>query len=1027
MITATCAVTLDAAPASAAFCKYALIDGSAVGYLNGVPDKTRSDFVPGRGYVTFAAGQTEASISVQIEDGIPSAYSKTFYIVLYDAYGCEVDGKPVKCVISYDGSTVEAANDDIDLYTPQDKVLPVETLPDAYMHLSFSSPENNRGTDRNNILNRYADWITRPYYAYHASKGLRYQRLCSAWDTMQNQPFGDMDPIGQRMQRRAVFFATQYGIKTFLSNHSNSQFGLDGCCGVLGDGILTPAFYRDMLQKQTRAFADIPGFVGLQINAEAAGPSLHGMTNDLWYAYARIGVDAVRSINDQIYILLDCAGGGATPYKFVENNTGFVGLPDFAYRTYIVCDPYADAYSGSGSAYTDEIYIVGDGFVSGHQTDETIIAYRIAQFLPWLRENGIRLMVGETAGGNQDRIGSLDAIKSGKIAEYTSRYCFENNIPMGVWCCGPDFNTRSYGPYNTVMLNYALTFDPIGSTLRYGPYEGGPVAATLAGFQKWMQPDITTTFKLNWQVAVSGSVAVIEVTANFSVPYPFSAAIDDGGLGGSFSPRAIAYTGNIPVQSYSSVYTPASGMFVAVLGVTNNAGFPVIRPKRQVFFDEDLFGTVGLSPEILVWPLKVVPGYAGPAMTIVSEDFSRALDVSYSAGGSAVYRVGATIDGNAVTAFEPGTPRIKTLYDQSGNGNHIGPYLGEVARWAPDGSTNYPPSAPTDYPRLVPGRDVPFLVPHFGADFGSHDFVPNRMDAKLDIDGKLSYSFITAVSNTADIDGGNYLFKYTNTLTTNIIGPHGAINFNAFENVSTNIQIKGNSLNFVEIYYFGGEQVWSHDGMSSAENYPTIVFTDGTSGQSYEISLDSSTVTMTPDGGSPVSSPAIIDAMPGGRTRIHWSETAGTVLVLDIQSSGAGTLVSLDVSGGYLRVYLNGVQVADMPAAGMLRDLDNGYLNIGWDRWSAPATTFELVGFIGIPSTVTAAQRAKIYTVMTASLSAGAAVATLPPGPVRGTATDLLHPDAAGNIILDDPVPSTDPQVPGALWETGGAIIRSKG
>lgn len=961
MATAKFTVSLDQPAAERAFVKWATVDGSASAQLTGRPDVAYAEYTAARGYAIFEVGQSQATVEIEVSDNVSSPQSLTFHLVLFDAYGCVPDTAPVPCVISYNGST-EQAPDDIAAYAPADTIAPVDPINDYALYLSFSGPENARWGDQQNVLNRFASWPTENYARYYGQAGLRYMRLCSAYDLTQQCLWGDPDPVAQRMLRKSVALFGKYGIKSFISQHSNSMFSIEGCVASFGDGVFTECAYADTMQKIMRLVQDLPDVVCMALNSEPLGSNVPGQSDAVWWRYAAVGLSAVRQVNRQMMVAID-SGSTGTLWNWPDHNSGLATLRDPAARSLFVSDIYLDSGTGSMASFWDEIVVQGDAFYYGRPVDATLGPRRLDLIKPWLAEYGWRLMVGETACGWYDAYNQPGAEKWIAACDAYARACLDNKYVLGVWTAGNDFD-YVYNVGNNLILNrYPYTTDPVGSSNRYGPYMEGPEAPPFTAYKRWFGPAAEVYYALQTSISVNGASCAVQIATNFDPPTAFTAAIDDAGAGGSVAGgNAIAFDAGA-AQTRVATYTGPAGTCVATLGLTATIYAQVKPATQKVFFDVDMFGTLGLAPVLVIWPVRLVPGYAGPCVTLLRSDQGATRAFGFAGGGSPVQGIGAAVDVSAVDAWDAGTPLVVRYHDQSGNGRDLGPYRGEDCQWSEDGSKG-PASTPADYPRYMLARDVPYRVPHFGADFGVYDRGSqraNRMDAVLPIDGALDYSWIVAFGATVAIGQDDYVACLSYSGTNFIVGPNGVVQAAGATTARGDIGLRLNNLNIVEVYYSGGALLRQDTG--SASN-TTITMPDGTV---IVADLDKQQVSVKPPGGSAtVYSGAV--TYPGDQYDVRWTDSAGHYNHL-LSGWGGSGVWSVTDGQGTLKCRLNGTQTVSLPASGFLVDPYNGILNVCWNRFFLSVTVADFIGIIAIPGAVTDAQRDVIYHSLRASLA----------------------------------------------------------
>lgn len=1015
MATAVFTISLDQPAAEPAYVKWATVDGSASCMLNGRPDVARAEYTAARGYAVFAPGESQATVEIEVTDSVTSQQSLTLYLVLYDAYNCIASPDPVKCVISYNGSTTEAPGDDIDWYLPTGVAAQVDPLPDFFVYNSFSGPENARWASRDNPLARFAQWMTEPYARYYGERDLQCLRQCSAWDLTQNNLWGDLDPISLRMLRRSMFLAQKYGMTSLLSQHSNSMFALDGCVAVLGDGIFTERAFADTITKIVGGFADIQGFVGTALNSEpwSGAP---GLGDDVWWRFAAVGLAAVRAINNQIYVAIDASTTG-TLWNWATHNAGLATMRDPAGRAWIVSDIYLDSGTGAMASFWDDTEAQGDAFYYSKPVDQTLGPRRLELIIPWLRQNGWRLMIGESGFGWYDAYNQLSSAKWSAAADAYARACRENGVVLGLWTSGADFN-YVYDVGDGLYLNrYPYITDPIGSSNRYGPYETGPEAPPFAAFRRWFGPDESVGYALKISATVTGGTCAVQCVAGFLPPWPVDATVDDAGMGGTVA-GAIQIDAGMPNQARTVTYTAPAGACAVTIGLDATANIPVQPAALKLFLDQDLFPALGLSPSLVVWPVRLVKGYAGPCVTLLRSDGQAQQTFGFTLGGSPVDAIGAAVDASAVAAWDAGTPLVVRYHDQSGNGRDLGPYQGEDCQWSEDGSRG-PDSTSSDYPRYMLARDVPYLVPHFGGDFGDYDVAArraNRMDVTLPIDGALTYSWVVAFGANIAVGQDDYIACYSYAGKNFVVGPNGIVQAVGAMTATAPAGLDLNNLNIVEVYYTGGGLLKNEAG--TADN-TTSTLPDGTV---IAADLDAGTVAVTTPGGTATVYQASV-AYPGSQYDLRWQDSDGHYNRL-LAGWGGDSAWTVTDGNGRLTCWLNGAQTISLPAAGFLLDPYNGVLNIGWNRFYLSVTVADLIGVIAIPGPVTAAQRGVLYHSLLASLATGSV--TGGSAGVGGVPGSVMHVDGAGNLVLDVDVPGTDPAAANALWTQGGSLMLSR-
>ncbi|MFT9091576.1 MAG: hypothetical protein ABF479_11330 [Gluconacetobacter sp.] len=698
------------------------------------------------------------------------------------------------------------------------------------------------------------------------------------------------------------------------------------------------------------------------------------MTTDIFNRFSQIGLSAVREVNDQIYVLVDGIGGN--PTQFGSLNAGIANIKDPSNRDFIVWDIYLDTYSGGGAPYMDDIMKEGDGY-SNYPINADTGPRRLEWVKPFAKQYDWKFMIGETGGGQQDAKESLSSDSWKEVVTGMTNGCYYGNIPMGIWCSGPQFNGY-YTDFSGQHENtYPLTLDPFGSTTRYGIYENGPESPVLGQFSRYFEPDISLSWKLIPSVTVnSDNTSVVTVDFPYNPTYSFDINVLDGGANGNFpNGSGATITENLPTQTHTIDYTPEKGVCCALfsLSETNTDTILVSPSSLQIFFNTDMFVDLGLSPTTVIWPCRLVADYKGPAFSLTKSDGTSPTDFSYTLGG-AENGIGATVDPAAVSQFSSDTPLVKTWYDQSGNGADLGPFQGEDSQWGNVTTTN-PPSTYSDYPRYMMARDVNFYIPHFGGDFG--DFSTsgrryNRMDMTLPIDGEMNYTFFFAFGANIAIGLDDYTFTYSYSQKNFIFGPNSQLNITGENEIVTNVPFVKSQLNIYSVEYNGGSLFSSEDGNTTSESGSLILnFVGGSSGITIGANQSTGEISVTASGSSSSTTYTaghylVSSGEFNGGMRFVWSDnTYIYVLLTEYWGSARYLIYKKD---GYLRIYKNGSQIYTASAEGPIVDQFNGIMNVCWNRFYPSCTVSDVIGFIGIDSSVTDHQRTTIYNNLYSSL-----------------------------------------------------------
>mgnify|MGYP003362084739 CR=1 FL=1 len=605
------------------------------------------------------------------------------------------------------------------------------------------------------------------YFKYCAAYGLFTIRVSFPWENFQPNLADVPDPIALSIVTAIDTAAVAYGISIILDPmHNYGKRVVNGVTQYVGDTVVTGNVFAQSWLKIAQACADFTSIVGYEL---MFAPTLYGanITEVTWTACAQNAITQIRTVDSDRAILVD-GFAASVAYSWSASNPDLHTLQDPANKL-VFCARVRLDRDGSGNYYNWATEVAaGDALgIGGTALDETVGVRRLTDFVSWCKFYGFNGLVHEIAVSDDRGLHAYSTYAASIFPQdvygwditlsKTLSYLAENNIPALMLGSGPQYWKGITDSLGVVWDRHPLCIDPISAV--YDTTTSADVAdysgmmSTQLGVVEYytrakVMPDqYTVTIDPTVTVENGDRIQSCTVTVNgyISRPFVISLVREDGS---NIPGLALQVTGtgtdsvqipagvNVMVRATiltatadTLTHTTAENqqVYKEPLIFTNDGG--LINPAPVVLDPNmDLFTSLGITAEAIIWPRLLSSAYTGNAVTLLSSDGLTTKSFGFT--GTAL---GSGIDTTAITAWEKSS-YVVSMLDQSGNANNL---------TTVDGGT------PTDYPAFVASTDRSLPGAQWGYTNTSGAIARNRMAIGLDVGSTNQFAVIFAVSVNA--------------------------------------------------------------------------------------------------------------------------------------------------------------------------------------------------------------------------------------------------------------------------------------
>jgi endoglucanase len=219
---------------------------------------------------------------------------------------------------------------------------------------------------------------------YYRGKGFRVIRLTFLWERLQPRLFEAFDEEELRRLEDFLSAAGTRGMKAIIGPHNYARYRIDGEPQLIGTAAVPAEAFADLWRRLARHFRGNEAIFAYTLMNEPHD------TGGLWKDTAQTGLDAIREADAErtVYVPGD---EWSSALRWRDYNEELI-LDDPSDRLVYDAHLYFDRNS---SGFYEEGYDAGAA-----QPD--IGSQRVAPFLAWLREHGLRGVVTEYGVPNDD-------------------------------------------------------------------------------------------------------------------------------------------------------------------------------------------------------------------------------------------------------------------------------------------------------------------------------------------------------------------------------------------------------------------------------------------------------------------------------------------------------------------------------------------------------------------------------------------------------------------------------------------------
>ncbi len=242
----------------------------------------------------------------------------------------------------------------------------------TFYGVNFSGAEFGVSTDGAFDYSQAPMWFPKGHYDYFKAKGFNLARIPVAWDRLQPNLNGPLDPTYFAKLDAAVVYATSIGLTVVIDIHNYAR--RNGA--LIGSSTVLNSAFNDLWAKLANTYKSNPKVIFGLMNEP------HDMPTAQWLATANSVSAAIRAT-------------GATNTIFVSAN--YWGGPEAWMNGEM--DGYLD------SNYVIEVHRYLNSNGSGQTSDvvsSTILRDRLSSMVAWCKSRGKKFFLGEFSTGPTD-------------------------------------------------------------------------------------------------------------------------------------------------------------------------------------------------------------------------------------------------------------------------------------------------------------------------------------------------------------------------------------------------------------------------------------------------------------------------------------------------------------------------------------------------------------------------------------------------------------------------------------------------
>jgi endoglucanase len=214
---------------------------------------------------------------------------------------------------------------------------------------------------------------------YYLSKGMSTFRIGFTWERLQSAAYGELDTTYGAKLRAIVSYATSKGATVIVSPHNFARY-----YGVtVGSAKVPSAVFADFWRRLSSEWGSNPNVMFNLVNEP------HDIPTEQWVDAANAAIAAIRKTGATNVVVVPGNGwtgahSWASSAYGTPNTIAMLKISDPADNVVFEAHQYMDATSGGSN---------------GQCVSTTVGTERLEPFVTWLRDNKLKGMIGELAGG----------------------------------------------------------------------------------------------------------------------------------------------------------------------------------------------------------------------------------------------------------------------------------------------------------------------------------------------------------------------------------------------------------------------------------------------------------------------------------------------------------------------------------------------------------------------------------------------------------------------------------------------------
>lgn len=349
------------------------------------------------------------------------------------------------------------------------------------------------------VLGTHYGWPQADDLDYHKARGMELIRLPFRWERVQQTLYGPLDPAELGRLDAFLDLAEQRGMLVIPDLHNFGRYTINGTQHIVGSPEVPRSAFADVWNRLTAHLKHRDCIWAWGIMNEP-----YAMGSHTWKTTAQLGINAVRA-HDLTRPILIGGDGYSGAHSWLKYSADLHELVDPANDLIFEAHQYFDSdHSGR---------YVGSYDAEGAYPDAGID--RLAPFVGWLRQHGLRGFIGEYGVPDDDPRWLV-------VLDRTLAYMKANNLPGTYWAAGP-----RWGSYK-LRSNIRPAHDESPQMRAMLPHVTGPGTRYWPPFT-WYHDSVSKGLSTSYSYHYKSETAAL--AANFADPASSATGSYNGAAG----------------------------------------------------------------------------------------------------------------------------------------------------------------------------------------------------------------------------------------------------------------------------------------------------------------------------------------------------------------------------------------------------------------------------------------------------------------------------------------------------------------